>query len=178
MRRRKWIMLVGSAAAVSLTHWSMVTHAQQQVQPKRIGILMNFRERDAEGHFTASVHALTDLGWTDGRNARLDVRWSEGEVEHFRRYARELVALAPDVILAASSIAVTALRPETHAVPIVFAGVVDPVGAGFVESSAGCRHRRRNRPAAVSPEGFAKNSRATLTVAAAELPIALGRRSL
>jgi putative ABC transport system substrate-binding protein len=76
------------------------------------------------------------LGWSDGRNVQIDVRWAAGDVEHFRGYAAELVALAPDVILASSSLAVAALRQATHTTPIVFVGIVDPVGAGFVDSLA------------------------------------------
>jgi putative ABC transport system substrate-binding protein len=138
MRRRNFIALVGGAAAVPLAHWPMVTHAQQQVQTKRIGVLMNFRESDPEGQarLTAFVHAMSELGWTDGRNARLYIRWAAGDRELFRRYARELVGPAPDAILAGSSVAAEALQQATHAVPIVFAGVIDPVGAGLVESLA------------------------------------------
>jgi putative ABC transport system substrate-binding protein len=138
MKRRKFITLIGGAAAAPLTHWPMVTHAQQQAQTKRIGVLMNFRESDPEGQarLTAFVQALTELGRIDGRNAHLDIRWGAGDGELFRRYAGELVGLAPDVILAGSSNAVAALQEATRTVPIVFAGVIDPVGAGLVESLA------------------------------------------
>ena len=133
MRRRDFIQGITTSAV-----WPITARAQQQVQTKRIGVLMNFRESDPEGQarLTAFVQALTELGWIDGRNARLDIRWAAGDGELFRRYARELVALTPDVILAGSSYATEALQQATRTVPIVFAGVIDPIGAGIVESLA------------------------------------------
>jgi putative ABC transport system substrate-binding protein len=138
IRRRNFIALVGGVIAVPLAHWPTVTHAQQQVQTKRIGVLMNFRESDPEGQarLTAFVHALSELGWTDGRNARLDIRWAAADADRIRKYAAELLALAPDVILAVSSAAVAALLQATRTVPIVFTTVADPVGAGYVDSLA------------------------------------------
>jgi len=137
MKRREFITFIGGVAATSLTLWSLGAHAQQD-RMKRIGVLMNPGESEPEGQarLTAFVQALKELGWTDGRNAHLDIRWGAGDPERFRRFGRELVALSPDVILANASPSVAALQHETRTVPIVFAGVIDPVGAGFVESLA------------------------------------------
>src|SRR5262245_27039313 len=105
---------------------------------RRIGVLINVGESDVEGQarFAAFLQGLQQLGWTDGRNVRLDVRWGAGDRDRIRRYAAELVALAPEVILAFTSSTVAALQQATRTVPIVFVGVIDPVGAGFVESMA------------------------------------------
>jgi putative ABC transport system substrate-binding protein len=91
---------------------------------------------DGQARFAAFVHGLQQLGWTDGRNARLDVRWAAGDPERIRRYAAELVALAPDVILATGGTNLGPLRQVSRTVPTVFTGVSDPVGAGFVDSLA------------------------------------------
>jgi putative ABC transport system substrate-binding protein len=93
-------------------------------------------DRDGQARVIAFVQALQELGWTDGRNARVDIRWGAGDAERYRGYAAELIALAPDVILAPTSGVVAALQRATRAVPIVFVGVIDPVGAGFVASLA------------------------------------------
>jgi putative ABC transport system substrate-binding protein len=137
MMRREFITFIGGVAATSLTLWPSGAHAQQE-RMKRVGVLMNPGESEPEGQarLTAFVQALTELRWTDGRNVHLDIRWGAGDPERFRRFARELVALSPDVILANASPSVAALQHETRTVPIVFAGVIDPVGAGFVESLA------------------------------------------
>jgi putative ABC transport system substrate-binding protein len=126
-------MLGGAAAA-----WPLAARAQQSERMRRVGVLMNTAADNAEGQARLGVfvQGLKELGWTDGRNVRLDVRWGAGENERTRRYAAELVALAPDVILANASPAVAALQQATRTVPIVFVGVIDPVGAGFVESMA------------------------------------------
>jgi putative ABC transport system substrate-binding protein len=134
MRRRDFIALLGGAAAA----WPLATRAQQAEKLRRIGVLMPFAADDPESpaRITALAQGLQQLGWTDGRNVRIDYRWSEGDADRFRKYAAELVALAPDVILASSSPAVMPLQQATRSVPIVFVAVVDPVGAGFVESLA------------------------------------------
>jgi len=103
---------------------------------RRIGVLMNIGGDDPEAHarMTAFVQELAQLGWIAGRNVKIDSRWGAGDAKRLRRYAAELVALAPDVILANSSQSVAALIEITRDVPIVFASIADPVGAGFVES--------------------------------------------
>jgi putative tryptophan/tyrosine transport system substrate-binding protein len=105
---------------------------------RRVGVLMNVAADDPEGQpaVTAFQQALQQLGWSDGRNVRIDVRWGENDVERDRKYAGELVALAPDVILASGTLSVTALQRVTRAVPIVFVRVSDPVGAGVVDTLA------------------------------------------
>ena len=134
MRRRDFIKsIAGSAVA-----WPVVTRAQQPDRMRRIGVLMSYAEDDPDGkpRLAAFAQGLQELGWTDGRNIRIDYRWSAGDAERTRKYAAELVALAPDVILAGNTSTVGPLQQATRTVPIVFAGVVDPVGAGFVDSLA------------------------------------------
>jgi putative tryptophan/tyrosine transport system substrate-binding protein len=98
MRRREFITLVGGTAAA----WPLASRAQQPERMRRVGVLMALAADDPAGQarFVAFVQALQELGWTDGRNVRIDTRWAAGDAERFRRYAAELVALAPDVILA------------------------------------------------------------------------------
>ena len=105
---------------------------------RRIGVLMNLAADDplSMARIAAFLPALQQLGWTDDRNLRVDYRCAVGDADRFRRYASELVALAPDVILATSSPAVTALQHASRTVPIVFVSVIDPVGGGFVASLA------------------------------------------
>ena len=133
MRRRDFITLLGGAAA-----WPLAARAQQGERVRRIGVLMNVAAADPEGQaqVAAFLQALQQLGWNEGRNVRIDTRWGENDVERDRRYATELLAFAPDVILASGSLSVAALRHVTHTSPIVFAGVSDPVGAGFVDTLA------------------------------------------
>ncbi|HJZ99039.1 MAG TPA: ABC transporter substrate-binding protein [Candidatus Solibacter sp.] len=133
MRRREFISLLGGAMA-----WPLAARGQQGERVRRIGVLMNLAADDAESQrrVTGFVQALQGLGWTDGRNVKIDYRWGAGEMELYRRYAAELLALAPDVILATSTPVVEVLRGLTRTVPIVFLQVADPVGAGFVESLA------------------------------------------
>jgi putative ABC transport system substrate-binding protein len=133
MRRREFITLVGGAAA-----WPLTARAQQPERIRRIGVLLNRIADDPEGRarFTAFVQGLQQLGWVDGRNVRMDVRWTAGVDGHFRKYAAELVALAPDVILTDAAVGMAALQHATRTVPIVFVTVADPVGAGFVKSLA------------------------------------------
>jgi len=132
VRRREFITLLGGAAA-----WPLAARAQQGKPMRRIGVLMNLAIDDSEGQtrITAFVQGLQQLDWSVGSNLRIDYRWGAGDAERFRRYAAELVALAPDVILA-SGATVTALQQVTRTIPIVFAQVTDPVGLGVVESLA------------------------------------------
>ncbi len=128
MRRREFISLMGAAALAG----PLPAQAQQPV--RRIGVLMAFAADDPEGQarLAAFLEGLRQLGWTDGRNVKIEIRWPVGDAARSRS-AEELVALAPDVILASSG-TVVALQRVTHSVPIVFASVIDPVGAGFVAS--------------------------------------------
>jgi putative ABC transport system substrate-binding protein len=134
MRRREFITLLGGAAAA----WPLVARAQQGERMRRIGVILSTRENDPQrqAQLAAFVRRLTELGWADGHNARLNVRWTAGSVDAARKYAAELVALAPDVILTDTSFNVAAVQQATRIVPIVFGGVIDPVGAGLVNSLA------------------------------------------
>src|SRR6516165_11524829 len=131
MRRRAFITLLGGAAA-----WPLVARAQQPERMRRIGVRMNRAADDpqAQARLAAFQQALQQVGWNDGRNVRIDIRWHESDADRARRYAQELVALAPDILLADATVSVTALLHVTRTLPIVFAGVADPVGAGFVDS--------------------------------------------
>ena len=133
MRRRAFVALIGGAAA-----WPLSALAQQSDRMRRIGVLMSVAESDPEGQASvkAFVQRLKELGWTDDRTVRLDIRWGAGDREHYRRYARELAALSPDVLLGMTSSVLAALQEATRAVPIVFVAVIDPVGAGLVDSMA------------------------------------------
>jgi putative ABC transport system substrate-binding protein len=133
MRRRDFITLLGGAAAA----WPLAASAQQR-EMRRIGVLMAFASDDPEGQarLAAVAQGLQQSGWTVGQNVRVDYRWSGGNADNMRKYAAELVALAPDVILAHSSQAVAPLLQATRTVPIVFTAVSDPVGAGYVDSLA------------------------------------------
>ena len=132
-RRREFITLIGGAAA-----WPLAVRAQQGERVRRVGVLMNLAADDPEGQtrIVAFVQGLQQSGWTDGRNIRIDTRWAAGDADRYHRYAEELLALAPDVILASATPSVQALQQATRTVPIVFANVGDPVGMGFVESLA------------------------------------------
>ena len=134
MRRRDFAILLGSAAVA----WPLAARAQQPERMRRIGVLMSVAADDPEGQarVAAFVQGLQQLGWIDDRNVRIDTRWGAGDADRYRRYAAELVALAPDVILASGGSVVGALRQATRTVPIVFTQTPDPVGAGFVESLA------------------------------------------
>jgi putative tryptophan/tyrosine transport system substrate-binding protein len=133
LKRREFITLLGGAAA-----WPIAARAQQPGAMRRIGVLMtrNADDPEEQARLTAFLEGLQELGWSDGRNVRIDVRWSEGNADLRHRFAAELVALAPDVILADTSAPVAALQQATQTMPIVFVGVIDPVGAGFVASLA------------------------------------------
>jgi putative ABC transport system substrate-binding protein len=133
MRRRELItLLTGSALA-----WSLAAHAQQPDRMRRIGVLMGF-PNDAQGQARVTVirQELLKLGWAVGRNTLVDIRWAAGDPGLTQTYATELVQLKPDVIIANSSLGVSALLRETRTIPVVFMAVPDPVGQGFVESLA------------------------------------------
>ena len=136
MKRRDFIMLFGGAAA----GWPLAARAQQGDRVRRIGVLWPTDENDPEGkrRHSAFVQALADLGWTDGRNVRMDHRAGGGDINRIRALAHELVSLQPDIILAASTPATAALQRETRTIPIVFANAADPVASGIV--------RRFDRP--------------------------------
>jgi putative ABC transport system substrate-binding protein len=132
MRRRELIVLVGGAAAA----WPLAARAQQPERMRRIGALMSLAADDpqAQVRLAAFQQALQQLGWSDGRNVRLDIRRHENDADRARAYAQELIALAPDIFLADGTVSVGALQHVTRTLPIVFANVADPVGAGFVDS--------------------------------------------
>jgi ABC-type uncharacterized transport system substrate-binding protein len=134
MKRRDFIALLGGAAAA----WPLAARTQQNEALRRIGVLMSVAANDPEGNdrFTAFRQGLQQLGWVEGRNVRIDVRWPGGNSDNIRKYAGELATLAPEVILATGSATVGPLLQATRTVPIVFVGLVDPVGAGYVASLA------------------------------------------
>jgi putative tryptophan/tyrosine transport system substrate-binding protein len=132
MRRRDFIQgMVGSAIA-----WPLAAHAQQPDRMRRIGVLMGFPESDslARSYIATFREGLQKLGWTDGRNVRIDTRWAAFDAESRQRFAKELIALQPDVILSHTTPTTAALLQETRTIPIIFATVTDPVGSVFVAS--------------------------------------------
>jgi putative ABC transport system substrate-binding protein len=133
IRRREFIVGLGSAAA-----WPVVARAQQGDRVRRIGVLMNLAADDPETvrRMAAFVQGLQELGWTDGRNVQIDLRSGLADADRHRRYAAELVALAPDVLLASGTASLGSLRQLTRTLPIVFVQATDPVGGGYVESLA------------------------------------------
>ena len=134
MRRREFITLLGGAAV-----WPLAARGQQRERMRRIGVLLgNLAADDPEwlSRSNAFVQGLQKRGWSDGGNVRIEYRWGLGDPDRLRKYAVELVALAPDVILAAGALAVASLQQTNRSVPIVFANVVDPVGAGYVATLA------------------------------------------
>jgi putative ABC transport system substrate-binding protein len=132
-RRRAFITLLGGAAA-----WPLAARAQQPEQTRRIAALMALAADDPDGppRFAAFLQGLQKLGWVEGRNARIETRWAAGLADRFRAGAAELVASAPNVVLANGSPAVASLQQLTRTIPIVFVNVIDPVGAGFVPNLA------------------------------------------
>ena len=133
MRRRNFITLLGSTMVMG----SLTAHAQQSGGMRRIGVLMSYPETDsdAQAFLAAFREGLQKLGWTEGRNVRLDTRWSSaGNVEEMQRFAKELVALQPDLLLGHTTTASVALQKQTRSIPIIFAFVSDPVGSGLVAS--------------------------------------------
>ena len=134
MRRREFIKIIAGPALA----WPLAAHAQQGERVRRIGVLTPRTATDPEAteDIGAFAQGLAELGWTIGRNVRIEYRYSAGNPELFRKYASELVALAPDVILASGTPSVAALQQSSRSLPIVFTAVTDPVGAGFVDSVA------------------------------------------
>ena len=135
MRRREFITLLGGAAAA----WPLTARAQQGERMRRVGVLVAAAadDPDYQARIVALLHGLQQLGWTDGRNVRIDTRWATTNPDDIRRHAVELAAFAPDVLVAATGTATVApLLQATRTVPIVFVVVIDPVGAGFVDSLA------------------------------------------
>ena len=132
MRRRKFIAGLGSAVA-----WPVVTRAQPGDRVRRIGVLMAFDENDPEGkpRVSAFTQALAGLGWTDGRNVRMELRWYGDDANRSRELAKELVGLQPDIIVTGTTAATVAVQRETRTIPIVFASLNDPVASGIVPGS-------------------------------------------
>src|SRR5215471_9992811 len=133
MRRREFITLIGGAAAA----WPLAARAQQAERMRRVGVLMNtIANTEQQQSLMAFQQALQQLGWTEGRNVQMEVRWAGGDAREIRRHAGELAARAPDVIAATGNVAMPPLLEATRTIPIVFNNVADPVGAGFVKSMA------------------------------------------
>jgi putative ABC transport system substrate-binding protein len=128
MRRREFIAGLGAAA------WPLAAQAQQGERPRLVGVLMAFDENDplAKLRLSALTRTLADLGWTDGRNVRMELRWGGGDTNRIRALAQELVRLQPDIIVAGATPAAAALQRETRTIPMVFASVTDPVASGLV----------------------------------------------
>ena len=135
IKRRQFITLLGSAAAA----WPLAARAQQPERVRRIGVLLSLEESDPEGKAQLSgfTQGLAELGWIEGRNLRMEIRRGGGDVDRIRTFAKDLVALQPDVIVAQGTPVTAALQRETRTIPIVFVVVTDPVGDGFV---AGLSH--------------------------------------
>jgi ABC-type uncharacterized transport system substrate-binding protein len=132
MRRREFVTLIGGAAT-----WPLVARAQQGERVRRIGVLIAFAESDPEGQafVVAFREGLQKLGWTDGRNIRIDTRWTRPHDSEWRqRFIKELVALQPDLVLSHGTPATAAFLEQTRTIPVIFANVADPVGSGFVAS--------------------------------------------
>jgi putative ABC transport system substrate-binding protein len=133
VKRREFISLLGGAAAA----WPLAAHAQQPERMRSIGVLMSIApDREGQARLAAFLQALQGLGWTDGLNVRIETRWGAGNIETIRKFAAELIALAPDVILVSGGTGAGPLLQLTRTVPVVFTQTPDPVGAGFVDSLA------------------------------------------
>jgi putative ABC transport system substrate-binding protein len=132
MRRREFITLIGGAAAA----WPLAARAQQPERMRRIGVLMGYAESDQEAQawVAAFREGLQKLGWTEGRNIRIDIRWTASDAEATQRFAKELIALQPDLILSQVTPTTAALLQQTRTIPIVFVMVANPIGSGFVTS--------------------------------------------
>jgi putative ABC transport system substrate-binding protein len=129
--RRKFLAALGGAAA-----WPLAARAQQGQRIRRVGVLMSMVESDPAGleYITAFAQGLAEQGWIVGRNVRVEYRWGAGDLDRFRRYAAELVALSPDVVVASAGSIVSAFQQASRTIPIVFVTTIDPVGGGWVES--------------------------------------------
>jgi putative ABC transport system substrate-binding protein len=133
MKRREFITLLGGAVAA----WPLAARTQQPERLRHIGVLMNpAANEDQQAGVAAFVQTLQQLGWTEGRNLHLDIRWGGGDPDKIRKEAENLVVLAPDVIVSTGNVGVPPLLRATHTVPIVFNNVADPVGAGFIDTMA------------------------------------------
>jgi len=134
MKRREFITLLGGGAAA----WPLAARAQQPERMRRIGVLMSQAVDDPEGQprLLALAQGLQESGWIIGRNLRIETRWGAGDADRYRRYAAELVGLAPDVMLVNGPAALAHLQQMTRSVPIVFTSVIDPVGGGFIANLA------------------------------------------
>jgi putative ABC transport system substrate-binding protein len=132
MRRRDFIVLVGSAVVA----WPLAARAQQGDRMRRIGVLMGYASTDPEGQALLAefTRHLAELGWAEGRNLRIDVRWGGSNVDLLHTFAKEVIDLKPDVLLASSTPTTTALARQTQTIPIIFTLVADPVGSRFVAS--------------------------------------------
>ncbi len=137
LKRREFISLIGGAAAA----WPLAARAQQTERMRRIGVLMNLAADDAEGQarLAAFLQGLQEAGWAVRRNVHIDLRWGAGDADRFRKQAEELVALAPDLILAAGVPAVRAVQQASRTMQVVFVQTTDPVAAGLVKSSCAPR---------------------------------------
>jgi putative ABC transport system substrate-binding protein len=133
LKRREFITLLGGAAA-----WPLLARAQPAQRIRRIGVLMNTAAANAEGHAGISPfqQVLQELGWVEGRDLRIEIRWGENDIDRTRQYAAELIAFSPDIFLASGTVSTAAAKRITQAIPIVFVQVSDPVGAGLVPSVA------------------------------------------
>ena len=129
--RREFVALLAGAAT-----WPLAARAQQGERMRRIGVLAAYAENDPEAQARINTfrRALQELGWTDGHNVRVDYRWGTGDPDRARAFTTELLSLAPDVIVAHGTPALTALHRATRTIPVVFVSVIDPVGAGYVQS--------------------------------------------
>ncbi len=134
MRRREFIALIGGLSA----GWPLAAPGQQMERARRVGVLMNLAESDPESQIrmSAFIRRLQQLGWAEGRTIQIETRWAAAKPERFRKYAKELIAYEPDVLLASASSALDVLLQATNVLPIVFVNTPDPVGAGFVASLA------------------------------------------
>src|SRR5262245_17728138 len=133
MKRREFVAILGAAAA-----WPLAGYGQQPERTRRVGVLIPTQENHpfSRASVAAFGRALADFGWVEGKNIRIDYRFAAGDPTLFKIYAAELAGLSPDAILTGSSVAVAALQQRTRTIPVVFAGVTDPVGQGFVGSLA------------------------------------------
>jgi putative tryptophan/tyrosine transport system substrate-binding protein len=134
LRRRQFLTLLGGAAAA----WPLAARAQQSERVRRIGVLVAYAESDpeAQARIAAFRQGLRELGWTEGHNLRIELRWGTGDPDRAQTFATEVISLTPDVIVAHGTPALTALHRATRTIPVVFVSVIDPVGAGYVQSLA------------------------------------------
>ena len=134
MRRREFVKIIVGAAGA----WPLAASAQQGEPMRRVGILLPYREGDAEGLAVVAAfqEGLRDLGWTVGRNVQFEIRWASGDPDKARSFAKELIGMTPDVIVPSSNLVTTIVQQETRTIPVVFILVGDPIGSGYVASMA------------------------------------------